>query len=90
MTCGLRIIGVMFYIKVLTVVTHYIIEIQIEASRSKIKELEEQIHLQPMSATDVHDLYQSIHDVKGMLQNKRAQQEDSLQRISELQMQHNK
>ncbi len=66
------------------------IETQLESSREKAKELEEQIRLQPMSTAEAQELHQSIKDAENLLRTKRMQQDQSMQRISELQMQHNK
>ena len=63
---------------------------QIEASRTKISELEEQIRQQPMSSKDAQELHQNIEDSEDMLNKNRAMQQDSIQRVSELQMQHNR
>ena len=65
-------------------------EVQIPSSKGKIKELEKQIRKQPMSSNDAHDLHQSIKDTEDMLEKKRLQQEESIKRVSELQIQHNK
>lgn len=67
-----------------------VIEMQLEASKMKILELEEHIRHQPMSASDAHNLHQSIKDAEEMLEKKQRTEEDSLERVSELQMQHNK
>ena len=63
---------------------------QIEASREKIQELEDQIRHQPMSAADARELHQSVKDAEDTLEIKRAQQAECAKRISELQMQHNR
>lgn len=63
---------------------------QLEASREKIQELEEQIRHQPMSVVDARDLHQSIKNTEDMLEMVRAQDDESAGRISELQMQHNR
>ena len=63
---------------------------QIEASQKRIGELEEQIRHQPMSAKDAQDLHQNIEDSEDMLNKNRLMQEESRQRVSELQMQHNR
>ena len=63
---------------------------QIEASQTKISELEEQIRQQPMSSKDAQELHQNIEDSEDMLNKNRAMQQDSIQRVSELQMQHNR
>lgn len=65
-------------------------EVQIEASKEKIHELEEQIRRQPMSASDADELHWKIKEAEDMLEKKRMQQEEGLKRISELQIQHNK
>ena len=65
-------------------------EMQLEASREKIQELEEQIRHQPMSVVDARDLHQGIKNTEDMLEMVRAQDEESAGRISELQMQHNR
>ena len=52
--------------------------------------MEEQIRLQPMSTAEAQELHQSIKDAENLLRTKRMQQDQSMQRISELQMQHNK
>ena len=71
-------------------VCHLLTETQIEASRTRISELEEQIRHQPMSSKDAQELHQNIDDSEDMLNKHRAMQEDSIQRVSELQMQHNR
>ena len=63
---------------------------QIEASKQKAQQLEEQVRVQPMSAMDAHELHQSIDDAEDLLHKKRVQQEEGSQRVSELQMQHNR
>ena len=63
---------------------------QIEASQNRISELEEQIRHQPMSAKDAQDLHQNIEDSEDMLNKNRTMQQESRQRVSELQMQHNR
>lgn len=63
---------------------------QIEASRTKISELEEQIRQQPMTSKDAQELHQNIEDSEDMLNKTRSIQQDSIQRVSELQMQHNR
>lgn len=68
----------------------FIIEMQIEASQAKISELEEQIRHQPMSSKDAQELHQNIDDAEDMLNKNRSMQQDSGQRVSELQMQHNR
>jgi len=65
-------------------------ETQMESTRLKGRELEEQIRVQPMSTSEAQELHQSIRDSENLLRTKRSQQDQSLQRISELQMQHNK
>lgn len=65
-------------------------EMQIEASREKVQELEEQIRHQPVSAIDARALHQSVKDAEDTLEIKRAQQAECAKRISELQMQHNR
>lgn len=65
-------------------------EMQLEASREKIQELEEQIRHQPMSVVDARDLHQSIKNTEDMLEMVRVQDDESAGRISELQMQHNR
>ena len=65
-------------------------EMQIESSRTKINELEEQIRHQSMSSKDAQELHQNIEDSEDMLNKNRAMQQDSIQRVSELQMQHNR
>ena len=67
-----------------------ILETQIESTRLKGQDLEEQIRVQPMSTSEAQELHQSIRDAENLLRTKRTQQDQSLQRISELQMQHNK
>ena len=63
---------------------------QIEASQLKVRELEEQVHRQPMSAADARELHQSLKDAEEDLDRKRKQYHYSTERISELQMQHNR
>ncbi len=63
---------------------------QIEASREKVQELEEQIRKQPVSAADARELLQSVKNAEDTLEIKREQQHESAKRISELQMQHNR
>lgn len=66
------------------------IEMQIEASKQKSRELEDQIRSQPMSASDAHELLQSIRDAEDELEKNKQMQDENNQRVAELQMQHNR
>ena len=68
----------------------YSAEIQIEASKKRISDLEEQIRIQPMSAKDAQELHQNIEDAEDMLHKNQSMQHESGQRVAELQMLHNR
>ena len=65
-------------------------EIQIEASKRKISDLEEQIRIQPMSAKDAQELHQNIEDAEDILSKSQFLQQENGQRVAELQMLHNR
>ena len=65
-------------------------EIQIEASKRKISDLEEQLRIQPMSAKDAQELHQNIEDAEDILSKSQFLQQENGQRVAELQMLHNR
>ena len=57
---------------------------------SSLVTLQDQIHQQPMSAKDARELRQSISDAEHMLEKHRQIQQQNMDRVEELQMQHNR
>jgi kinetochore protein NDC80 len=66
------------------------IEMQTLAAEEKCKELEEMIRNQTMSAKDARELRMSISNAESDLEKHRLLQRDSMARVEELQIQHNR
>lgn len=66
------------------------LEVQIDATIEKMKQLEEQVRSQPISAKEAQVILQKREETQHELNKQKQLYESNLQKLSELQMEHNK